>query len=478
MVARNPNGIHFQNIEYPGPQWVIDTCRAGAYTTVTMLDDHKLAGRIQAEAGVPYTIARLSKFEPYPGDNASDQQIADYALSIYTSVENVVREAGNRNIHVMINCEQGKPNRPRLLMYTELMKLSASDPEGSVGMVFCNASSGAIESGFWGNPNDWKKPEFQFYLLTMHKYRKTRLKSGSYAFVHGSHPYTNMYPWAAVNAGQHRVPSWEEGNKFTTGEYYISGNLAQDHLGREQQGQFLALGYRFNASTRKWEPGPDTLRDDKGYIEPPWYINTECWVDDMPDLRKAIPPDLTVDHGGTFPKGWRSLATWWKKRFGDASAGVTHARMHAWTYDVVDGPLGYCIGSNLFCAGDTGPWDMDNLTPGGTPDKDFWEVNMSFRRNVPEHFFSASVAQPPGPTNPPPIPIPPTPTEIFSPGEKVVVQNLAAALESFLNLKGISAANAATFTTSVQSAMNVIMSQPTIRALQSKAQVQSATDQD
>lgn len=423
MTPRNPLGQMAQRKEAPDDNWIVDYCIRAQPTTMTLLDAAQLAGRCQREGRVPYSIFRDYGFEPYPGDTASDAQIKDYAKGVYRAIRKLAADTGNSSTHVMVNCEQG--HQPaRIKMYTELMRLSASDPGGPVGIVFLNAAVGTIQTGFWGQPNDFERPDMLEFLKTLDQYRSVRLPSGSYAFILGIHNYTSQYPAIAVNAGEYReslaiyrdVPKTPENpsGKVHTGQYRpptwdgmeaieIDWNKAQDHLGREKQGIYRALGWEWNAATRKWLATGKTLRRSDGSpVEPPWMIGTEGFIDDVGGV-PIVAPHIEGNNGR--PQGFHTLQKTWEGDWfvGDAY-GMTLGRIENWAWRKVYQGDGYTIGFNSYCIGNTGISATFNKTRNNTPNNEYFNYARLVRYEMPDHFFAAPVSVP-TPTPDPPIPI-------------------------------------------------------------------------
>ena len=393
MNLKNPLGLHIQDMDVvakhtPGDSFYVDYARTSQLTTVTVLNNPKRASRLQNEAGVPYVVYREYKWEPAPPDRADEQTSKDNAFNVYQSARNLRLHVGNENVHLNVNCEQSF-SPARFKMYTEMIRWAMRlEPKNPVGMVFGNAAIGTINSGFWGQPNDWEHPWLLEFLKTMDEYRQVRLPSGSYAFVLGVHNYTALYPWIAVNGGGHRVHNWSEGSKFLLDKAHIDWALPQDHLGREYQGIRYALGYQWDDSLRLWRwnsigwPQP---------IEPPWYIVTESLIDGLNDTRWLHAADMSFEGKYREPVGYNSLEKTWARQdwFPGDSKGTTLAKFEEWAWQVVHGPTGYCIGTQTFCAGDTGGWDSHNVASGGQPDKDYFNRVGSYRYAMPDHFFKA-----------------------------------------------------------------------------------------
>lgn len=400
MTLRNPIGQHLQRVKSVDDNWFVDQCQKAQYTTVTILDAAALSGRVQSEGGVPYTIFRDSKFEPAP----PDLSVAQYARAVYDQIRQKVAQCGNPNVHIMVNCEQGA-SANRIRMYTELVRLSATDPHGPVGMVFLNASVGSIMTGFWGQVNEFLRPDMLEFLRTLDQYRHVRLASGAYAFVLGAHNYTSQYAWIAVNGGEHRVPTWEEANRIK-----IDWNKAQDHIGREYQGIRKALGYVWNSVSGKWGTTPTTERRADGTpVEPPWIILTEALIDDV----GGVPIQATHFDGGNKPRGFNSLKTQWEQVwFKPDPHGLTLAKFSEWVWKIILQPEGYFIGLNNFCLGDTGGWDSFTTAPNGNPNMDYFNAVKGIRFDMPAHFFSSVGTPTPAPVpTPPVVVVPPTPAE-------------------------------------------------------------------
>lgn len=385
-------------VKAPDDNWITDQCQKAQYSTVTILDAAALSGRVQSEGGVPYTIFRDSKFEPAPGE-APDTIIAAYAKTVYEQIRQKVDQCGNPSVHIMVNCEQGSSSS-RIKMYTALLRMSATDPHGPVGMVFMNASVGSVKTGFWGQENDFARADMIEFLRTFDLYRNIRLASGAYAFVLGCHNYTSQYAWIAVNAGEHRIPTWEEANKIE-----IDWSKAQDHLGREYQGIRKALGYTWNNDARAWVTSPSTLRRaDSTPVEPPWIILTEALIDDV----GGVPIQANHFDGGEKPRGFNSLKTQWEQYwFKPDPHGVTLARMSEWAWQKIFQPEGYFIGLNNFCLGNTGGWESFTTAPNGSPNMDYFNTVKPMRFDMPSHFFAPGLANTPIPLPPPANPPPP-----------------------------------------------------------------------
>lgn len=415
---KNPLGLHIQRYASPNDDWIKDHVAQADYMTCTSLDASGMASDLQ-ERGVPYSIVRFYEFEPSPHGLTQSEDIKKFAERQYETVSSWARVTQNPSIHAYVNNEQGH-SWQRLMMYRFMMDAAMADPLGPVGMVFLNAAPGTIRHGFWGEPNDFAADEFMKFLLTLDKYRNVRLPSGAYAFLLGIHNYTSQYAWIAVNAGRHRTPSWDIAAKFDEDELWVDWSLSQDHLGREYQGIRHALGWKWDNSARKWyATNGIQKRADGTPVEPPWMLVTECLFDNMQDVRN-VHPDLIVDdvhEPGTSaelnPRGYHTLATMWRKWFGDKPAGYTLARMLKWTWQHIYAPEGYFVGFNYFSFGNTGGHISYTNTPDAVADPDYFHEVTRFRAPIPDHFFHKETL--PMPNEPVPVPTPqPKPSTLLS----------------------------------------------------------------
>lgn len=417
---KNPLGLHIQRMASPNDDWIRNHVAQADYMTCTSLDASGMAADLQ-QLGVPYSIVRFYDFEPSPHGLTQSEDIQKFAQKQYETLASWARVTGNPNIHVYVNNEQGHTWQ-RLMMYRFMMDVAMADPQGPVGLVFLNAAPGTIRHGFWGEPNDFASDEFMKLVLTFDKYRNVRLPSGAYAFLLGVHNYTSQYAWIAVNAGRHRVPSWEMATKFDNGEFWVDWSLSQDHLGREYQGIRHALGWKWDNSARKWyATNGIQKREDGSPVEPPWMIITECLFDNMQDVRN-VHPDLVVDDvheppppgenpiAETNPRGYHTLATIWRKWFGETPAGHTLSQMLKWAWKHIYEPEGYFVGFNYFSFGNTGGHISYTNTPNAVADPDYFTDITHFRTSIPDHFFKKETNPMPNP-EPTPVPVPaPTPS--------------------------------------------------------------------
>lgn len=416
----NPCGLHIQNMDVdakhtPPKEWYARYSLEANNSTHTILNDPDSA-RMQRQAGVPYVVYRQSEWEPDVPRDATRATVMQLAKGIYQAARNLRTRVADPTIHIMVNCEQD-PHPNRYLMYVYMMEEAMLDPAGPVGMVFSNAATGVLDSGFYGaGINDWAHPYRMEYLLTLDKYRHVRLTSGSYAFLHGTHAYTALYPWIAVNGGQHRIHNWSEGHKFLTGEAHINWELPQDHLGREFQGIMRALGYGWDDEHRHWYliytanfPG---AKSDGTLPLPPWMIVTEQLMDAMKDVRWIHKNEMTLTQEFPEPAGYRTLEATWQRKdwFPENEPTHTLALFEQWAWNVVYGPTGYFVGTHYYAAGETGPeTHTHNICRGGVPDEKYFTHQKAFRANLPDHFFRDVPAQP----NPVPAPTPtPSPKPI------------------------------------------------------------------
>ncbi len=432
-MQKNPNGLFIANLDVyagstPAKHEYAQLSRDGELVTNTILNDPDSA-RQQRGVGVPYVVYRQSEWEPDVPRNITRKEIKELAEGIYQAAKNLRVRVGDPNIHIMVNCEQD-PHPARYTLYVELMECAMRDLMGPVGMVFSNVATGVLKSGQRGEINDWSHPARLEYILTLDKYRHIRLASGSYAFIHGTHGYTALYPWIAVNGGQHRVHNWTEGDKFLDGREHINWSLPQDHLGREFQGMMLALGYLWLDALRRWIPSSQSkvpLRPDGTMVEPPWFIVTEQLIDAMNDVRWIHRADMTFTEEFPEPIGYRTLAETWKRKdwFPTVNALHTLADFIKWTWQVVYEPVGYCIGTHYYASGATGAETRThNVSPQGRLEQDFFLHVKSYRRPMPDHFFK-NVPYVPPIFDIPTSPEPPEPSPVVDPpvtdANKVVI---------------------------------------------------------
>lgn len=408
----NPTGLFFANMDVyaghtPSKESYAQFSREAASVTHTVLNDPDSA-RQQRAAGVPYVVYRQSEWEPDVPRNETRAQIRELARGIYQAARNLRSRVMDPTIHIMVNCEQD-PHPARYTMYVELMNAAMQDQLGPVGMVFSNVATGVLKSGQRGEPNDWAHPARLEYLLTLDKYRNVRLSSGSYAFIHGTHGYTALYPWIAVNGGQHRftpegfaLHNWAEGYKFMDGRAHINWDLPQDHLGREFQGMQLALGWVWDDTSRTWKSNASSIG------LPPWSIVTEGIIDAMNDVRYLHAKDMTFTPEFPEPMGYRTLARTWSRPdwFPENTPSHTLALFNQWVWEVVYAPTGYFIGTQYYASGATGPETRThNVSHTGQMDADFFNTTKVYRVNVADHFFKDVPNDPP--PSPPVVVIPP-----------------------------------------------------------------------
>ncbi len=418
MLA-NPLGLFIANMDVyagstPSKESYAQFSREAQMVTHTILNDPDSA-RQQRAAGVPYVVYRQSEWEPDVPRNETRAQIRELARGIYQAARNLRARVMDTTIHIMVNCEQD-PHPARYTMYVEMMKAAMEDPNGPVGMVFSNVATGVLKSGQRGEVNDWAHPARLEYLMTLDKYREVRLFSGSYAFVHGTHGYTALYPWIAVNGGQHRftkagfaLHNWAEGYKFMDGRAHIDWSLPQDHLGREFQGHMLALGYKWNLPSRSWKA-------ETFLAQPPWSIITEGIIDAMNDVRYIHRADMSFTDEFPEPMGYRTLEKTWKRPdwFPEHTPAHTLALFNQWVWEVVYAPTGYFIGAHYYASGATGPETRThNVSHTGRMDADFFNMTKAYRVNMPDHFFHP-VAQ-----DPPPIVVVPPPPPVALPNKSI-----------------------------------------------------------
>lgn len=408
----NPAGLFIANMDVyakhtPSKETYAAFSRDAQLSTVTVLNDPDSA-RLQRSVGVPYTVYRQSEWEPDVPHDATRAQVQQLSKEIYQAARNLRTRVGDPTIHIMVNCEQD-PHPNRFLMYIYMVQEAMLDPQGPVGMVFSNAATGVLDSGFYGaGINDWAHPLRLEYLLLLNNFRHVRLASGSYAFLHGTHGYTALYPWIAVNGGEHRIHNWTEGFKFLDGTYHIDWSKPQDHLGREFQGQMLALGYRWNDESRRWiMTNPPSSQPTL----PPWSLVTEQPIDAMNDVRWFHRADMTMTEEFPEPQGWRTLIETWKRPdwFPENPPAKTLAMFNEWIWNVVYGPTGVYVGTQNYASGATGPETRThNVSPTGQFDPDYFNTIKTFRVNLPDHFFYEVPEEPkpvPAPEPPPIVPV-------------------------------------------------------------------------
>lgn len=453
MFEFNPTSIVRMNMKGMSEDQFVAHAKKARYITAVVIDANRLAARLYNEAGVLYPISRIYPFEPMPNSN-DPAHVKAYAARVYEDLKNLRRDAGSPNVLYYINNERGFDEK-MFAMYTELMEISVKDPEGVIGMVFWNGSSGAVKTGFWGEPNEWASPWALKFIMTMHKYRNKRLPSGAYAFVLGVHNYTSQYPLIAVNAGRDRKTRnqsynlWDQHNLYASGQKYVDWRLAQDHIGRDYQGIMKALGYVPSADGRKYIPTENTATNENGdLVFAPWMIGSEVGYDNMNDVRDVhrdeliamaadefIPMSLTeVKAVGAYglravyyrlkaiiewlalylfvvggieafgldtPRGYRSLAKTWAQFtwFPGQPAGYVLGWTQRWNWRVILAPTGVFIGQTVFCEGQTSDqWVSYNVFG----DKDYQAFAENALEPIPEHFIRVPSGQPPTPPPPPP----------------------------------------------------------------------------
>lgn len=385
--------------------------------TCTVLDASGLAADLN-RLGVPYAVARQFGYEPYPGGLDKAQDIALYAAQQYDKLRAWRETAGNPNVYFMVNNEQGHDWR-RIMMYRHMIYAALNDPQGPVGMVFLNAAIGTIKCGFHDEPNEWASGELYKLLLLLDDVRETRLPGGTYAFILGDRRYTSMYWWIAANAGKYAGRlGWDVPDRFAAGDYHIDWSLAQDHIGRNYQGIRRALGWQWDDEQRKWvfDEVQGARRADGKPVLPPWMIATEQFIDRMNDVNRWH-PGIPVDMGEPTPRGYNSLRTWWGQVFGHP-AGLVLARFTDQSWRYIDGPEGFLIGGHTFCLGDTGGHQTHTVSPGGNPDRDYFDAITPVRYPYPEHWFGLPAPAPAPEPAPVPLPAPlpePSPVPVPAP---------------------------------------------------------------
>lgn len=419
-------------MEAPPESWVLSHCQQAHYSTVSVLDANAFAARLQKEVGIPYVVTRLFAWEPNPPDGASTSELKSFSIQKYQDVLNILADGKNSNVHVMVNCEQGH-RQDRFVMYSEMIHQAMSNPKPA-GMVFLNASVGTINSGFWGQSNEWEDKTRLEFLKLLDKYRDVRLESGAYAFVLGVHNYSSMYPWIATNGGAFQIPNWQVADGLR-----LDWSTPQDHLGREIQGIRRALGYGWDRVRQQWAPTTQSLkRDDGSLVRMPWMIVTEELIDALGDVKKIHPG--VIASGADSVSGFHTLREQWEKVwFPSESFDATYARMRCWAWEKVYGPQRHVIGTHAFMLGNTGGWANYNLwrtgnrQEFGSLDK-YWDRILNYRMNLPDFLFvnkpevitdeqpTVEVPTvPPDPSNPP-TPSLPTISIIVSPDGKTRVR--------------------------------------------------------
>src|SRR5690606_14663846 len=103
------------------------------YLTTTTVDDVRLAARLHAEAGVPYSIARIWAFEPH-ANTQDEATVRAYANARYDDLLRLRDAAQNANVLFQVNNEQGF-RHDDFLMYACLIERAMRDTQ-PVGMVF------------------------------------------------------------------------------------------------------------------------------------------------------------------------------------------------------------------------------------------------------------------------------------------------------------------------------------------------------
>jgi len=295
LVKMNQGGLNINQY--------IAHCQRAKYLGTILIDSNRECARLHNEAEIKYPVSRIYPWEPRP-DNDSPEHIRNYAIARYQDLKNLRSDAGSPNVIYQVNNERGYVERD-FRMYSELIKLSLADSQGVIGLCFWNGASGAVQTGFWGQPNEWSKPFAIEFLRLMHENRNKRLPSGAYAFSLGIHNYTSQYPTIATNAGNDRKVKGEAGNiwhrlqEFYDGKRWINWKLAQDHVGRDFQGIMLALGWSVTADGKSFVSTAQTLKDSKN--EPvfcPWLIVSEAGYDNMNDVRDVHKDELIIMTAG------------------------------------------------------------------------------------------------------------------------------------------------------------------------------------
>lgn len=377
----NPNGLHIQNRRSLTRQEMISHTQTAAYVSHSVLDDYQYAAQL-AEIGVLYPIHREYTWEPgeYTSTVRRDYVEAD-ALQQYNWLKARIRTMqSNRKVLYNVNCERSLTDA-RLWLYIELMHLSAADPEGPIGFVFANESSGSESHGFWvpghegweyvHSENVWTRPARIEYLKTLHRYRDVKLETGARAFIDGEHNYTYRYVNFAVNGGLNK--GWGHHRDWLDTDIEINWSLPQDHLGRKFQAQMHALGWVWNHALKVWMPAKDrpVVVDGNGQaVKPPWKISTEMLIDNMDGggAGQVVDQDMEFCCGYDKAWGYNSMRPTWAKWYPEYEAGEVLARMTEWAWVKIFGPTGFYLAGNTFTCGDTKsknspPQDGEGWTP-------------------------------------------------------------------------------------------------------------------
>lgn len=355
----NPCGLMIQ----PGnvnKAEILRHVKAAGYNTCSVLDDRKLT----IDLNIPYGVFRDFNFEPEPGNNPEEA-----AKSAIRHIRSWERLPGQENIYIMVNCERSF-TKERLDMYAH-MALIASRLNPSIGFVFGNFASGAIKSGQgpknivntkgevihtnnnrilptnreiangWRERNEWYE-KAEFFIRTLHSLRHVKLPLGTPAFILGTHDYTGIHPWIAVNEAENwNKPLWEYRPSS------IDWSKPQWHLGRTDQ----ALMQCYAA----WNiPKEEAIP----------VIKTESLLDDMDDVAYLFGNRATGNTGlklhRGFPmweqfnksRGFRSLRPQYADWYPGRDLYAIYADMVVWTWETIYAPLEWVIGTHTYCYGD------------------------------------------------------------------------------------------------------------------------------
>jgi hypothetical protein len=342
----NPIGAVYRINDRWSSNDAVQHSKRAQHITTTTLDDIKTAVALKNEAGVKYSILRVSAWEPGNLKGQANGVIIKNAENTYQDLRNLRQQAkdnGNENIHFLLNNEQEWTSE-RLQFYTKVLQLVADDKDGPIGIVFGNFASGSVKSG-QGTDLNWWATDAEAFLLLLEKYRNATLKDGTHAFILGVHEYTSLFAWIAANSGEYLAPDWN--TRFVQ----IDWSKNQWHLGRTLQGIRLAG------------------------LPVPWMIVTETLFDRMNDIVSAWYARGYKVEGTDDPRGYHSLQEFWRQAGLAGSVGQVYHDFLVWTWENVWSASDKILGVNVYLFNDTGAWKTFDVAF----DDDFRDANAAYR---------------------------------------------------------------------------------------------------
>lgn len=336
----NPIGAVYRiNDRFSGAN-AVEFSRVAEHRSTTVLDDFKTAVALKTQAGVQYSVLRVTGWEPGNLKGQTEQVIRTAASQVVTDLRNLRSQSRNPSMHYLLNNEQ-EWTPERMKFYTYVLEALTADP---IGVVFGNFASGSVKSGQGDDPNWWKTDASEF-LLVMEKYKDVTLPDGTHAFILGMHEYTSLYPWIAANGGEFFGTDWH------LRSIRIDWEKPQWHLGRTIQGIRLAG------------------------LPVPWMIITETLFDRMNDVITAWKTRGYPIAGTNDPRGYHSLGEFWRSAGFPGSEGETYHDFLVWAWENIWSASDKVLAVQTYLFNDTGDWRTFDVSQ----DVDYLKANRSYR---------------------------------------------------------------------------------------------------